>query len=260
MPIRFTRPVDKDVRAWMNAVQGAGATVGGPQQGYVQALVTKLKASAVWPSLDRLHVAGENFTQFNTCLVSRNTGVNSVTPPTYTANLGIAGNGLTSYWDSRFNTSLGTNFKQNSGHFSVFQNVAGSLGKEGQHGNVNTDAGVNGTYVKFLPGAGAADSRLNSATSTVNTVVAGVGMLMPNRTSSTSAPLWYNGVKGADPTANSQTRQNLTLWIGGRNFNGSINGPSDATVMAMSVGAGLTDAHAAALYSALLAYKTSIGA
>jgi hypothetical protein len=90
--------------------------------------------------------------------------------------------------------------------------------------------------------------------------MAGIGMLMGNRTAAAVANAWYNGSKGATNTTASQARQNLTLRIGGRNFVGSINQPSNAQVMSVSVGAGLSDAQATALYTALLAYKTAVGA
>ncbi|HZP98273.1 MAG TPA: hypothetical protein VFB13_01965 [Reyranella sp.] len=261
MTIRFypEQARDADCVAWWQAVVAAGGTVSGVQLRSINTLIRALKASTVWSQLERLYVAGENFTQFNTDLVSRAVGTNH--GATYAAAQGIKGNGSSTYWDSGFNTSTGTKFTQNSAHFGVWQNVAKTTGSDGIHGNVNTDAGTNGVYVDFSVGAGIATSRVNSTSGGgAQTVVNGIGFLMGNRTSSTSAPTWYNGSKSQDNSSASQTPQSLTLWIGGRNFAGSINQASNAQVMAVSIGAGLSDAPAAALYNGLLAYKTAIGA
>jgi hypothetical protein len=258
--LRRTVP-DADAAAWLNAVRAAGGQVSNTQDALVSAMIRSLKSAGVWTSLDRLWLfASENSTQALTDLKARSvaTAVNS---PTFTANVGYKGNGTTSYVDTNFNTlSSGVNFTQDSGHFSVWQNVAKTTGSDGLHGNVNTDAGTNGVFVDFSAGVNTAVGRVNAASGAAQTVTGGVGHLLANRTGATTAHTWYNGSKGALSTTASQTRQNLTLWFGGRNFAGSINQASDAGGMALSVGGGLTDAQVGALYAALLTYKNAVGA
>jgi hypothetical protein len=237
-----------------------GANVSPAQMIRVSKLIRALKSAGVWSSLDRLWLfASENSTQALTDVVARATAT-AVNSPSFTANLGYAGNGSTSYVNTNFNTSTGTNFTQNSGHWGVWQNVAKTTGGDGNHGIINTDAGTNGTYTDFSAGASAAMGRINSTNGSTATVVGGVGFMLANRTASTTMSTWYNNSKGTNSATASQAPQNLTLWIGGRNFAGSINQASDARVAFVSVGGGLTDVQASNLYNALLTYKTAVGA
>lgn len=226
----------------------------------IGALIAGLTADGVLPLLDRLWVFAQATSALARVDLIAGASASPVNSPTFTANRGYQGDGISSYVDTNFNTlSSGTNFTQNSAHLSIWQNVAPTTGT-GTHGTVNTDAGTNGAYVDFQTGVNGATTRINDATVAVNTVVGGVGHLIGNRTGSTALALWYNGSKGANQAAASQAVQNLTAWIGARNFAGSYNAGSDATVMAVSLGGGLSDAQALALYNRLLTYKTAIGA
>lgn len=249
--------IDVDAQKWRSAVFAGGGTVTALHHARVTRLIRALKAGGVWSSLERLHVAGENFTQFNTDLVSRATGTNS--GATYTASSGIKGNGSTTYWNSGYNVSTGTLFTQNAGHWGVWQNVAKTTGADGNHGAI-TNPPVDGTYIDFSAGANAAVARVNAQSGAAFTVTSGIGHAIANRTASNSLSSWYNGSKINTNAIASTTPVNLTLWIGGRNLSGSINQPSDAQVFACHVGGSLSDAQALALYNALSTYKTAIGA
>ncbi len=256
LALRGHQAIEPDALTWKRAVGAPG--VSDPQLKRLSKLIHHLKACGVWPLLERLHIAGENFIHFNVCLVSRASGTNN--GATFTALQGIAGNGSSAYWDSGFNSSTGTKFTQNSGHLSVWQRAVASVGSAGIHGNVNTDAGTNGVYVDFSVGAGFATSRINASSGAAQTITGGIGHLLGNRTASNVADTWYNGSKGTTNSTASQTPQNLTLWIGGRNFLGSINQASNAQVFALSIGAGLSDAQAMELYAALASCKAALNA
>jgi hypothetical protein len=250
----LSQRVDADALKWRTAVVSAGGSVSTPQLRRISTLIATQKAAGVWQQLDREWVfAAENATQALIDLKARSSAT-AVNSPTFTAWRGYAGNGSTSYVNTNFNTSTGTLFTQNSAHWGVWQRTAKTVGAVGNHGNVNTDAGTNGVYVDFSSPGG----RINDAGGAVSpAIVGGVGHLLLNRTAAAVSYAYYNGAKGVLNSTASQTPQNLTLWIGGRNLVGSINQASNAQVSAATAGAGLTDAQVLALYNTLAVYQAA---
>lgn len=103
--------VNPEAMTWALRVIGKGGTVSNAQLGYVDALITTMKSSGAWGTLDRLWLfACENATQALTDLIGgyAATAVNS---PVFTAGRGYQGNGTSSYIDSNYNATTWPNAK-----------------------------------------------------------------------------------------------------------------------------------------------------
>jgi hypothetical protein len=249
--------IDTDASKWRSAVLAAGGSVSDAQKRRVSTIIRSLKSASVWSTLDRLWLfAAENSTQALIDLVSRSTAT-AVNSPTFAAMQGYAGNGISSYVDSGYNLSTATNYKQNSGHVGVWRRVANSSGGNGNDGVISTTGSTNGTFTQF--GASATSVWINS-TASGNVISATVGHLIGSRTASALTATYLNGSANGTDTTASVVPLNLTYWIGGRNFVGSINQPGNYQTFVFHAGAALSAAQALAMFNALNAYKTAVGA
>lgn len=247
---------DAAVVAWAAAVVTAGGTVSTTQKGYVNTLVGSLKSGGVWTLLDRCFLfAAENSQQATIDIVNLGTATNH--GATFTANQGWAGNGTTTYLDSGFVINAGTNFLRDNCHFSEWRRTIVDLGNANASGILDAGA-ANGTYLETTTNGQAV---LNSALSGVAYANASqIGHYGANRTSSSAVQVFLNGAAGATGSVSSTAPVALSWWIGGRNFNGSINQPHGGQILALTFGASLTSGQWTSLYNALNAYKTSVGA
>lgn len=248
---------DAATTAWVNAVVAASGTVSATQKGYVDTLIKSLKSGGVWTLLDRCFIfASENSQQATIDLVNLATATNN--GATFTANQGWAGNGSTTYLDSGFNLSTGTNFTQNNSHFSEWRRTTSAVATTRCSGALDGGA-TNGTYISTQAALG----QINGGTGTQIAISGGAesGHFLIVRTSSSAVASYLSGTSQA--TGSSDTSfagLNQTYWIGGRNFGGSINQAHDAQSLALTFGASLTSGQVTTLYNALNAYKTSVGA
>lgn len=86
------------------------------------------------------------------------------------------------------------------------------------------------------------------------------GFFGANRTSSTLANVWYNGVKkGTNTNTSSQDPFTKSLFIGAYNSNTGATYFSNRESAFASIGDGLTDSEATALYNAVQTFNTTIG-
>ncbi len=98
--------LDPATTAWVNAVIAAGGTVSGAQQGYVNTLITGLKADGNFLTSDRLWLYGsENTQQAGIDIINLATWTNH--GQTFSANHGYTGDGATTYGDTGFIESTG---------------------------------------------------------------------------------------------------------------------------------------------------------
>jgi len=102
---------DTDYTAILNYATTLGyALPSGAQQVKQNKLVVDLKNAGIWSKLDTLAVfatdGNSDFALIDWKRLSQYTAVNS---PTFTTNGGFTGNGTSSYIDTNFNPSVGTN-------------------------------------------------------------------------------------------------------------------------------------------------------
>jgi hypothetical protein len=107
---------DSDYQAVLNYATSLGYALPSlSQQGNQNTLLRELKSYGIWNKLDSFCVfandGGSNFALIDWKRLSLYTAVNS---PTFTINSGFLGNGTSSYIDTNFNISTGTNYTLNN--------------------------------------------------------------------------------------------------------------------------------------------------
>jgi len=120
--------VDADYQAVLDRGTALGYTLPSPSQQVLQeTLIADLKTAGVWDKLDVFYVfatdGDSDYATLNWKSPSsfQTTKVNS---PTFTTNQGYQGDGSSSYLDTNFIASAGTNNRtQNDGHISAYVNV-----------------------------------------------------------------------------------------------------------------------------------------
>jgi hypothetical protein len=197
---------DSTYQAVLDYATTQGYTLPSDEQKLLQnQLLIDLKDAGVWNKLDTFANfatdGSSNFALIDWKRVSLLTAVNS---PTFTTNEGFTGNGTSSYINTNFNPSIGTNnyVLNNASRYIYTLNV------------VNIFDGVELSVENRITTTGTAQ-RINQATITINlaySFAAGAGMKSIHRTSSTNVEL-FSGTTQASRTANSFSVANANQLI-----------------------------------------------
>jgi hypothetical protein len=181
---------------------------------------------------------------------------------------GALPNGTTGYADTKLNPSTAIS-NGSSSHFSLYCNT-------NTFPSVNGTIKVNGGYLSFpspikifqlgfwKQGSGQASYYaslgggttliLNTATPTT------AGLTLVTRTSSTLMKLIQNNsILGSETTSTSASQPNLNMYLGARNGDNVIDSYNNMPHQFATLGDGLTDAEAAAFYTAVQAFQTTLG-
>ncbi len=168
------------------------------------------------------------------------------------SNQGALPNGTNGYADTKLVPS--SVLSLNSASHSVYSR---SLSPTGIMGGVN-DA------VSYLilnnPTSTTITSQINSigADFITGTVTNSQGLLMANRTDSTTINAWRNSTKVATDSKMTTFRPTIAYYIGSRNNVGSASGYDAKQYGFYHIGDGLTDTEASNLYTAVQAFQTSL--
>lgn len=168
------------------------------------------------------------------------------------SNQGALPNGTNGYMDTKLVPSSA--LQLNSVSHSVYSRSLSPIGIMG---------GVNDAVSYFI---------LNNATSTTitsqlnsigadfitGTVTNSQGLLMANRTDSTTVNAWRNSTKVATDSKMSTFRPTIAYYIGSRNNGGSASGYDAKQYGFYHIGDGLTDTEATALYNAVNQFQISL--
>jgi hypothetical protein len=199
---------DTSYQAVLNYATSLGYTLPSLSQRVKQnQLILDLKSAGVWAKLDTLAVTAtdgsSNFALIDWKKLSLYTAVNS---PTFSTNGGFTGNGTSSYIDTNFNPSIGTNnYKLNdAGRFIWVDNLGATLTLDGTT-TVRNNSTANSATNSFRINQ---DTASNS--STVN--LAGVGFKSVNRISNTSC-VAFNNLTRTDTLSVSVIIANVNQWI-----------------------------------------------
>ena len=197
---------DADYQAVLNYATTQGYTLPSDEQKLLQnQLLIDLKDSGVWNKLDTFANfatdGGSNFALIDWKRVSLLTAVNS---PTFTTNEGFTGNGTSSYINTNFNPSIGTNnyTLNNASRYIYTLNVVALF--DGIESSVENRIASSGT-----------SQRINQGTGTINSAYSfsiGAGMRSIHRTSSTNVEL-FSGTTQASRTATSSSVVNANQLI-----------------------------------------------
>ena len=212
-------------------------------------LIGRLKTAGVWAKLDALYVLAAH--EVGTAVlnwVSTNYNLTSGTPPTFTANLYVQGNGTTQFYDTQFNptTAVSPKYVQDSAHIGAWQV------------NTVTSAVMGHTGATLIPGTGPT-YRLNGAVGITGSGAAGAGYVTAVRGSASSLIGYYNGVENINSGSNtSAAPSNETFYICARNQ--TTDSFSQGRLTIVHFGQSLTAGEVAAAYSAFNLYLAGIGA
>jgi hypothetical protein len=226
------------------------------RKGHINSLVAELKAASAWDDFVFLYVhaaADSQAAKINW----KNPGsltATEVNSPSFTTDRGFTGNGTSSYLSSGYNLSSGGGvYTQNSAHMGSYAitNVDGT----------RVDISINGAS----PGAWVVPRtsnnitiRANDATTTSRggTVTTSVGHTMWSRTGASLVRVYRDGSQvGADVTVASTGIANDVVRVGA-----GASTFSNRQIAIAHIGAGLSDAKAAAIASAFATYLTAVGA
>lgn len=218
-------------------------------------LVKALKAAGVWPKLDVLYVlaaADSQAARLN--WKSSSFTATPVNSPTFTADRGYQGDGVSSYLDSGFNpTTAGGLFSQDSGHISIWS-------RSSEQTTV-ADAGNSNSLINARESTDQTPLRINAA-ATIRTPLASVtdgkGHFVASRTSSSSSRAYRNGSPlTAEQASVSSSVDSNSIRFCGRSATVQY---STRQLALGSIGAGLSAADVAAMFTAVQAYMQAAGA
>lgn len=251
--------LDPDALAWSKTV-----TVSSTRLGLVSSTIRALKNAGLWQSLDRLTVlAGENAMQGRTCWKSRVVASPS-NGPTFTANRGYAGDGISSYLDSNFTASTqGVNYTLNSASLFLYSNTNRAAANTDSMGG--QDAGLVATFLDMRNAAGSALGTVHNTFAAGNITAAvsdTLGLFTLSRTASNLTALYKRGTSVGTTATASSAIANFSSAISAFNNNGSIVFSGEtARFAAFGFAAGLSAAQVTTFNAILEAnYLTPVGA
>lgn len=240
---------DADAQAFVVA---AGLT-SNTQISAVNTLVTSLKSANIWTKMKAIYpfVGGSAYSHKFNLKDPRNADA--------AYRLAFTG-GMT-------HSSTGVLFGASSGYADT-KLAPSAMGMASQHLsfytriNNNTQMGVsvNGyNWVDTIDSTMRAPINLQSYAAVSAGISSSTGFVLGNRNSSTNVAMYKNGAKLTDFASSSNYQETYPIYINALNRNATINiSPANEYAFA-SIGDGLTDAEAAALYSAVQAYQTTLG-
>jgi hypothetical protein len=200
---------DPDYQAILDYATTQGYTLpSAGQQTLQNQLVVDLKAAGVWSKLDTFAVfatdGNSDFALIDWIRLSQYTAVNS---PTFTTNDGFTGNGTSSYIDTNFNPTIGTNnFTLNNACIGGVKNI--------KTGNAAYFLGCSVAGNNVMRGSSSSLNRINQTTfnSTPSADFSTYNFVALHRDSSTSVAYSYdNSITVA--TSNSVSIPNSNQWI-----------------------------------------------
>jgi hypothetical protein len=242
---------DPDAQAFIDAASITDST----QISAVNQLVLDLKGYGVWDKCKAIYpILGGSASSH---------AVNLKTPGTYNltfstgwthASTGMTSNG-TGFSNTNFNTS--TQSTLNSTHLSYYSRTADAISSSFEIGNVITS---NSFGLSCGYGNVAYSDQYNYNTARVSQANTDArGFYIGTRTTSAIHKLFKNGNQfGTTNTGASGTFNNLVIYIGAYNNNGTASTNSVKQCAFASIGDGLTDTEAADFYTAVQAYQTTL--
>jgi hypothetical protein len=220
-------------------------------------LVTSMKADGTWAKMNAIYpmVGGtattHKFNLKNPADTNAAFRLSFVGGWTHSAN-GALPNGTNAYADTFFRPS--TDAIQNSHHLSYYSRSNINLNQ--------VDIGSQRTLTQNLIQIRASNITyyvINQ--SSPYALVADLdsrGFYVANRTAVNVVNGWKNGLKVANATTVTNGRPNTTTFIGAYNLNGSPTLYSSKQCAFSTIGSGLTDAEALALYNSIQAFQTTL--
>lgn len=229
----------------------------------INTLIKSLKDNGIWNVLDVLYILASHDAQ--AAQMNWKAATFPLTPmltPTFTVDRGYDFNGTTQYLRTGFVPSTnGVQFKVNDASAFIWcrENIAGgsgviSLGAQGASSVRQMKINPRHTSGQYFYSLNA-DANVQHGTVTDST-----GLTHINRVVSTTVEVYKNGISGGTATSTSSNVPAVEVDIGALNANGTITGFDSKQIAAVGLGGSLDATKALALYNALQAYMTAVGA
>jgi hypothetical protein len=261
-PYSYSMGCDADALAFLAAAGITDATI----TSAICTLVSSMKSNGTWAKMNAIYpmVGGtattHKFNLKNPLDTNAAFRLSFVGGWTHSAN-GALPNGTNAYADTFVAGNVNT---QNSSHLSYYSrsNTAGGAGvfKVDMGYLKLTPSGINNVIIIKRDNLSA--GLINSATAlTTTTALTNTqGFYLANRTTSILNTLWKNGVIVNSSADVSVAPSTITNYIGARNSpdNLGVRNFTDRQCAFASIGSGLTDAEALALYNSVQAMQTTL--
>ena len=248
----FTCP-DADANAFLTAAGITDPTISSA----ICTLVTTMKADGTWAKMSAIYpmvggtAATHKFNLKNPLNTNAAFRLSFVGGWTHSAT-GALPNGTNTYANTFFNPSA--NASQNSHHISYYSRTNSNL-TEVEIGGANATQGS----VLEIRTSNITYFRINSSTTYITAADADSrAFYMANRTAQNVINGWKNLTKIATGATASSTLVNLNYLLGALNNNGATSFYSRKECAFATIGSGLTDAEAAALYNSIQAMQTTL--
>ena len=244
---------DADAVAFLTAAGITDATI----TSAICTLVTSMKANGTWAKCSAIYpMVGSTATtqKFNLKNpLDTNAAFRLLFSGGWThSSNGALPNGSNSFANTFFNPSA--NGSQNSHHISYYSRTNSNL-TEVEVGGANASQGS----VLEIRTSGITYFRINSGTAYITAADAdSKAFYIANRTASNVINGWKNSTKIATGATASSALVNLNYYLGAFNNNGTTQFYSRKQCAFASIGSGLTDGEAAALYTAVQAMQTTL--
>lgn len=173
---------------------------------------------------------------------------------THSAN-GYQPDGATAYADTRLIPS--SNLNLNSVHLSAYLRT----NTTGNYADMGAISSTGGVYLQLLSkwSDNKFYAQMNDNDFNDNTVTDSLGLFIGNRSSSTTAKSIKNTTTITNKTSSSISLPNNYLFLGGRSGTfGDLQSPSNREQAFASIGDGLSDSEATALYNAVQTFNTTL--
>ncbi len=221
------------------------------RKGHINTLIAALKTGNVWAKLDALYLFAAHDSQAGLLnWVSTSHNATLVNAPSFVADRGFTGNGTSSYISSGTNASALTKFLQDSAHMSGWNRtetnavvpIAGYIDATGS------------TFI-YPRQAGNLSGRINDVTTLSVATATAIGLSAVNRSGATAKEIYRNG---ASVTTSATASAGAPAGMLG--FLTAALSFAPLQVSMGSIGGSLSAGEQLALYNAVAAYMTAVGA
>jgi hypothetical protein len=235
---------------------------GKTRQVNIDTLVRALVRSGVWSKLDILHVPAAHSVQparlnWKSALY----GLMPINSPTFVVDRGYAGDGSAGYLDTAWVPSTnGVGYTLNGASMGVYLNAGTNTAN-----NSAAAMGVTGTVRSVVIARDVADhlrgaSNGGATLSGTGSPATRMGMTTVVRGDAANISFYRNGALDSIVTSASTSLPAVSVFLGAINSSGVSSLPSDNRIAVAFAGANLSATEIAALYAAVFAYLTAIGA
>ena len=242
---------DADAVAFFNRVTTAGGSLSLTEKQAVNTLVLDLKANSLWTPMKAIYpMVGASAAACAQNLKSSSFTGTFTSGWTF-ASTGVTPNGTSAYMDTNFNAL--SNFNASNAHMAFYSRTS-AVGVEVEMGYWNLSQDIfhlrSASIFQFI-------SSIPSQLAYTTTSDAR-GFWLNTKRSDSDREIYRNGVSEATRTATDTTAwNNLKVYLGARNENGTAGVFSNKQCAFSSIGDGLTDTQASDFYTAVQAFQTS---